>query len=897
MKFISLNKKNLLLGLGSFIVSFTFFSSVLFPIWNDKTGSEIVIDSLDEIKTVGDDENWWISHPLEPYQISPQVDFNWTRFWQVYKNHALWSLEAKHPVTGEWIEQTELLIIHRDYISDNSVKVGLEFTTPDNGYTLDWRLTMGIDYKLKQYLNTSGNYNYTLSFEAGGRRFNVIFDWSDMLQYPNLIFRHGKRNIDGDDYFFFRVRKNGIQPDNNIYLDPQTTVNDGTNLDHSIYGDTILRTQNGSFICLFGEAFDLYKAWSEDMGVTWDVSKILGDADTYVSAYPAIAIGSDDVIHVVFQGTWNGHSAYDIRYLNSTDWGNAKNITTDSKTVARTAICIDANDSLYVFGEKGALGTSNDDQIIESHSYDNGDTWSNYATITNEIHGGDDTWLFKADVNETGAIHLFSSAEDLSASTKDAIVHIYSTDSGVTWSGWNSDILPFIASLDMHLPTFYFDANDTIQVYCTDKGYDKLYHMSSTPSGWTDATATFSILNTFYYSDVAPQLNNWSAHVVAGDARTSDYALRYNYNNSGSWGSWTTIASNGGDDMIRGNFLYANYPMNGTVKQCIPNQGYALVYRNVSDDSLHFYSSSNLEFKDDVSAGENTAPTLTNEAPTNSSTNIEISSSLYVVCTDADGDTMNATWSSNSSGAWIDFGTNSSISTGTNITQPNTNFSTYSTSYWWRVNLSDGNGSTIHEIYHFTTDSSSWNNIQVWNGTVTNASISWQNIEAWNGTVNNLSKEWLNIQTWDGTLTNSSVYLINITNIFPLNNSVNNPLQSYLYLTINHTNGETMNITWYYGLFEGDETILLGTDTNITNSTQNELFFIASGRATNYYWRVHVNDGAEHINETFNFKTEGYGMGGGQLISDGNGMGAALLIGGISFVLLLFIIIRKRRDD
>jgi len=100
----------------------------------------------------------------------------------------------------------------------------------------------------------------------------------------------------------------------------------------------------------------------------------------------------------------------------------------------------------------------------------------------------------------------------------------------------------------------------------------------------------------------------------------------------------------------------------------------------------------------------NATPTQSGESPVNASTGIAVTPSLYVICTDADADTMTATWRSNSSGPWVDFDTNSSIATGTNITQTNSNFSAYSTTYWWSVNLTDGIGLWDNETYHFTTE-------------------------------------------------------------------------------------------------------------------------------------------------------------------------------------------------
>ena len=99
----------------------------------------------------------------------------------------------------------------------------------------------------------------------------------------------------------------------------------------------------------------------------------------------------------------------------------------------------------------------------------------------------------------------------------------------------------------------------------------------------------------------------------------------------------------------------------------------------------------------------NQAPTQTGESPPNSTTDTELTPQLYVICNDADGDQLNATWWNNWSGAWQQFGSNeTSFASGTNITQPNTNFSDYGTKYYWSVNLSDGE-LWNNQTYHFTT--------------------------------------------------------------------------------------------------------------------------------------------------------------------------------------------------
>jgi len=99
---------------------------------------------------------------------------------------------------------------------------------------------------------------------------------------------------------------------------------------------------------------------------------------------------------------------------------------------------------------------------------------------------------------------------------------------------------------------------------------------------------------------------------------------------------------------------------------------------------------------------DNMAPTQTGESPTNGSTGVTTTPALYVICSDSDSDTMTATWRSNSSGAWSTFATNTSISSGTSITQTNSNFSSYNTTYYWSINITDSYTWT-NKTYHFTT--------------------------------------------------------------------------------------------------------------------------------------------------------------------------------------------------
>jgi hypothetical protein len=96
-------------------------------------------------------------------------------------------------------------------------------------------------------------------------------------------------------------------------------------------------------------------------------------------------------------------------------------------------------------------------------------------------------------------------------------------------------------------------------------------------------------------------------------------------------------------------------------------------------------------------------PMLINECPTNQSWGVALRPQMNITVSNPDGANMTISWSSNSSGSWQLFGTNSSIGNGT-YHQLNNNFSTNNTKYWWKVSVSDGTDSNSSWFYFSTPD-------------------------------------------------------------------------------------------------------------------------------------------------------------------------------------------------
>jgi len=157
----------------------------------------------------------------------------------------------------------------------------------------------------------------------------------------------------------------------------------------------------------------------------------------------------------------------------------------------------------------------------------------------------------------------------------------------------------------------------------------------------------------------------------------------------------------------------SSYPINISDGTNVYNgTGTAISDTLLTEDTTYYYKAWSWNQTNEYWSPDNSSsnvktkaiPYKTGESPSSGSTNIDPLSTVYVVCRDNDtADTMTATWLSNSSGDWIEFGTNTNISNNnTNISQTNSNFSGYNTTYWWSVNLTDGTY-WDNTTYQFTT--------------------------------------------------------------------------------------------------------------------------------------------------------------------------------------------------
>ncbi|MCX6667835.1 MAG: DUF2341 domain-containing protein [Euryarchaeota archaeon] len=358
-------------------------------------------------------------------------------------------------------------------------------------------------------------------------------------------------------------------------------------------------------------------------------------------------------------------------------------------------------------------------------------------------------------------------------------------------------------------------------------------------------------------------------------------------NSSGTWKQFavnTSIDTSSGAAIIRQ--TNTNFSING-------QKYYWSV--NVTDENLWI----NITYHFTT----NYKPTQTGETPVNQSISVDKTPSLHVICSDTDGDTMTAYWYSNSSDTWKQFAVNASVSSGTNITQTNTNFSGASTKYWWSVNLTDGKD-WANYTYYFTTratympDAPSNFNATT-NGrfqidlTWTNHSyadttrVEWHttNDPTWNvgehnllynGSAESTSQTSLNPGTtryykaWSFNQTDA-VWSTGVTDYNttenngvptqtgekPANGSTAVSLTPTINVTVDDGDDDTLNAYWYSN--SSESWIQFAVNTNIDTSggavniqqTNNNF----SKYNTIYWWSVNLTDGYSWANRTYHFTT------------------------------------------
>ena len=136
---------------------------------------------------------------------NPEPD--WSLFWSKFNQYSQWDLEYYDGV--QWVSCKGDLEIVRDYPEPNHVKLTLIF---DASHKANYRLTFAIDRIVQNYTTRLSEYAYELNYG----NYSLVWDWSDAVAIPGLVFTHGLLN----DMFWFRMRRDNVPLGAHVVIDP-----------------------------------------------------------------------------------------------------------------------------------------------------------------------------------------------------------------------------------------------------------------------------------------------------------------------------------------------------------------------------------------------------------------------------------------------------------------------------------------------------------------------------------------------------------------------------------------------------------------------------------------------------------------------------------------------------
>jgi len=268
---------------------------------------------------------------------------------------------------------------------------------------------------------------------------------------------------------------------------------------------------------------EIYYRKSTDGGTTWTVKRLSWNSRW--TNTPAIAVGSNDHIHVVWSGNTPGN--YEVYYKRSTDSGanwTSKRLTYNSGYSYAPAIVVDSNNHVHVIWGDDSPGNY---ELYYRRSADGGGTWNSAKRLTwnsgdsqypgiavstnNHLHvvwmddtpgnleiyykksaDGGATWTTKRLTYSSGysyfpdiAVnlnnHIYVVWEDDTGESDDELYRKRSTDGGMTWNTkrmtWNSE--------NSNKPKLAIDLSNQIHLVWEDgsSGNDEVYYRRSTDGG------------------------------------------------------------------------------------------------------------------------------------------------------------------------------------------------------------------------------------------------------------------------------------------------------------------------------------------------------------------------------------------------------------------------------
>lgn len=516
-----------------------------------------------------------------------------------------------------------------------------------------------------------------------------------------------------------------IDVNRTIYYLNQTLNNTYTNLSEPIYCWN--ESANQSQICEYTDpAFylkenitdtstkSLYLRWNKDLNYAMRVKSRTGQYNAPVSLF--IRIGTLDSGQEKYTSMYWYDADQKTYYFSSYDeeeaWATYPDYMVDGSTSnfanekeeGVVELC-DANGlsvgqepqgtimkvELRAYGCIGSGGGGIELRPVFSGEYDGDDhyfempieeaAWSSYFDITSDTNAPS-SWSW-SDIGNLDCDVETVDGEDFFCS-KVEIRMTYDLHIGEAVYYFNDEF-----ESDWEYPDYMVDGDYESFAYVEIDGIEQYCSLNTCEGEDLGDISKVEIRACGYYENQGTTADISLTPVYGGKTYGSEYIFDAPEGEPAAWSEWFDITNNG------------NVSLKWTWKNVQDLDCDVEAVGNESEGFVLYCSKVDIR----VTYIDNDAPVISNPYPSNGSTGISVSPELRVTVDDEDGDTLTAYWYSNSSGSWILFATNSSVNTSSGsvtIRQTNSNFSNYSTTYYWSVRLTDGTDWT-NKTYYFTT--------------------------------------------------------------------------------------------------------------------------------------------------------------------------------------------------
>jgi len=358
----------------------------------------------------------------------------------------------------------------------------------------------------------------------------------------------------------------------------------------------VVRTSNGDLHCVYLRKTDavytrLCYGKSINNGLSW--TETIFTPEGYSQVDPCIAVDSNDHIHILWASSSAEHpwGVEQLRYIKyTTSWSEMVYITDEGYSVGSPALAIDSNDILHLVYQGVPSGYSN--HMIGYKKYTT--SWSATTWLTTGDAQNTQQYTPSIAVDSNDNLHVAFNGR-----VEDAVSHIrYRQCVSGSWTGI-TEITP--GDLNHFAPvSMAVDSNDN--VHMTWHGYAGNTYPQLHYKKYTDGVGFGStiILTDGNYPQYTPRLSidgEGTIYIIWGGTSVGSptmYQIRCITYTTG-WSDITDLTmgtwNHGGFSMI-----WAKHPTIGGIKTNIPSKGFAFIWTERVEAIAYPYYTSSLKY-------------------------------------------------------------------------------------------------------------------------------------------------------------------------------------------------------------------------------------------------------------------------------------------------------------